>query len=401
LLNKKNNYILTGIFSGVKTKIYLKRQMDPENLLANDEFIKKSKCRMKIFLSLIIILFSLCIAFIILYIIEKNSSKENNEEEKKDIDNPLSLWNDCDPKNKLIEFMAKINSKEKFVPKEDRIAVFDLDGTLFQETDPTYDDWKLYYYRVYNDPNFEPTEEQKIIADEIDISSKNNTMPDDLNLKIAQTYAQLFNTMTLEQYQQYIKDFVSQPAEGYENLKRGDAFYKPMLELIEYLQKNDFNVFISSGTDRYQVRTVIEGHINIPKGNVIGSDYEVITTNQGEENAYEYEYKKDDEFKFEGKFLKKNLKTNKIIGIIREIGKQPLLAFGNSGGDSCMANYAINNNKYESLAFMVCCDDLERERGNLEKAEKMKENCRINNWIAISMKDHWKTIYGENVIKKN
>ena len=26
-------------------------------------------------------------------------------------------------------------------------------------------------------------------------------------------------------------------------MKRGDAFYKPMLEIIEFLQKNDFNVY--------------------------------------------------------------------------------------------------------------------------------------------------------------
>lgn len=133
--------------------------------------------------------------------------------------------------------MSKINGKEKYVPKEDRVAVFDLDGTLFQETDPTYDDWKLFYYRVYNDSTFKPTEEQKQIADDILKSAKENVMPDDLNIRIAQTYTQLFNSMSLEEYQQYIRDFVSKPAEGYENLKRGDAFYKPMLELIEYLQK--------------------------------------------------------------------------------------------------------------------------------------------------------------------
>jgi len=376
--------------------------MDSEKLLVDDELIKKSKCRTIILLSIIIALLILSTIFIVLYVYEKNNSSEDSyEKDKKDTDNPLSLWYDCEPKSKLIDFMSKINSKEKFVPKEDRIAVFDLDGTLFQETDPTYDDWKLYYYRVYNDSTFTPTQEHKEIADDIAKSAQDNVMPDDLNIRIAQTYTQLFSNMTLEQYCQYIKDFVSQPSEGYENLKRGDAFYKPMLELIEYLQKNDFNVFISSGTDRYQVRTVIEGHINIPKSNVIGSDYEVISTNQGDKEGYNYEYKKEDEFKFNGNFLMKNLKTNKIVGIIREIGKQPLLAFGNSGGDSCMANYVINDNKYESLAFMVCCDDIERERGNLEKAEKMKNNCKDNNWIAISMKEHWKTIYGEDVRKKN
>ena len=69
----------------------------------------------------------------------------------------------------------------------------------------------------------------------------------------------------------------------------------------------------------------------------------------------------------------KNLKTNKVIGIIREIGKQPLLAFGNSGGDKDMANYVLNKNKYPSMAFMVCCDDTVRERGNEKKLMKWKK----------------------------
>ena len=183
-------------------------------------------------------------------------------------------------------------------------------------------------------------------------------------------------------------------------MKRGDAFYKPMLELIEYLQKNDFQVYITSGTDRYQVRTVIEGHIDIPPSNVIGSEYDVVAKNQGDKNAHEYDYQKEDDFRFNGKFNRKNLKTGKVIGIIREIGKQPLLAFGNSGGDKDMANYVLNKNKYPSMAFMVCCDDDVRERGNLDKAKKMKDDCETNHWVPISMKDDWKTIYGENVKRK-
>ena len=183
-------------------------------------------------------------------------------------------------------------------------------------------------------------------------------------------------------------------------MKRGDAFYKPMLELIEYLQKNDFQVYVTSGTDRYQVRAVIEGHIDIPPSNVIGSEYDVVAKNQGDKNGYEYDYKKEDDFRFNGKFNKKNLKTNKVIGIIREIGKQPLLAFGNSGGDKDMANYVLNKNKYPSMAFMVCCDDDVRERGNIKKADSMKEDCKNNGWVPISMKNDWKTIYGENVKRK-
>jgi len=345
-----------------------------------------------------IILLSLCgffllmwIIFMILYIKAKKSGDEDEDS--------LSLWNDCEAKNKLIKFMKNISSKKKFVPKEDRIAVFDLDGTLFQETDPTYDDWKIYAQRV-KELGSEATEQQKNIAEEIETTAEQGKLPEDLNMKIAETYGQLFNSMTLDEYDKYIKNFVNKPSDGYTNMKRGDAFYKPMLELIEYLQNNDFNVYITSGTDRFQVRSVIEGHINIPKSNVIGSDYQVVATNQNGEIGYKYEYKNDDEFKFSGEFNLKNLKTNKIVGIIREIGKQPILAFGNSGGDSCMANYVINNNKYESLSFMVVADDTERERGN-EKVEEMKNNCKEKGWICISMKNDWKTIYGEKVKKKD
>ena len=387
--------------------------MEKENLLPDIEFQKKSKIRLIILLPILVILLALTICFIVLYILEKNKNSEkeesNNSDTTSDIPEddhsyhgytPLSSWNNCTAKTKLSEFISKINSAEYYVPKEDRIAVFDLDGTLYQETDPTYDDWKLYYYRVYNDTNFTSTEEQKQIADAIKQASIDNHMPDDLNWRMASTYTQLFYNMTIEEYQQYIINFINQPCEGYENMKRGDAFYKPMLELIEYIQKNDFNVYITSGTDRYQVRTVVKNHIDIPESNVIGSEYNIIAKNQGTTAGNEYTYKNDDDFRFDGQFLRKNLKTNKVIGIIREIGKQPILSFGNSGGDKDMANYVINKNKYPSLAFMVCCDDTERERGNIEKANEMKNNCNNFGWIPISMKDDWKTIYEENVKKK-
>ena len=49
---------------------------------------------------------------------------------------------------------------------------------------------------------------------------------------------------------------------------------------------------------------------------------------------------------------------------------------------------------------MVCCDDIVRERGNIQKADKMKADCNTYHWVPISMKDDWKTIYGENVKRK-
>lgn len=385
--------------------------MDSEILLVNNDIKKKRRLTNAILLSIIIVLIALISCFIILFIKEKNKTKFFSNDENKSINLdgvssnyksyiPLSSWNDCDAKTKLSQFISKINSAENYVKKEDRIAVFDFDGTLFQETDPIYNDYKLYYYRVKEDSNYSATDEQKAIADEIKKSMENYIIPNELIRKVTSTYPDIFKDLTVEQYQQYIKDFVDKPSEGYENMKRGDAFYKPMLEIIEFLQKNDFNVYINSGAERYQLRAMIDGHIDIPPTNIIGSEYDIVATNQGDIQGHEYTYQNEDDFSFNNSNYRDNYRTNKIIGIIREIGKHPILLFGNSDGDSDMAKYVMNNKKYPSLAFMICCDDTDRERGDEQKAEKMRQACQENGWVPISMKKDWITIYGENVKKK-
>ena len=65
-----------------------------------------------------------------------------------------------------------------------------------------------------------------------------------------------------------------------------------------------------------------------------------------------------------------------------------------------MAMYTITNNQYKSMAFMLCCDDIERENGNIEKANKMYDLCEQYGWIPVSMKNDWTTIYGDDVTYK-
>ena len=68
--------------------------------------------------------------------------------------------------------------------------------------------------------------------------------------------------------------------------------------------------------------------------------------------------------------------------------------------DASMLNYTINGNKYKALGFMLLCDDLVREYGNKAKADQMLRNCKKYGWIPVSMRDDWKTIYGEGVTRK-
>lgn len=167
---------------------------------------------------------------------------------------------------------------------------------------------------------------------------------------------------------------------------------------MEYLQRNDFIVYIVSGTDRFIVRGIVKGSpLDIPPRQIIGSDETVVTPDQGDEDGLSYVYDDDDELILGGDFVVKNLKMNKVAVIAQEIGQQPVLSFGNSTGDSSMAAYVTSGNPYPSLAFMLCCDDTERENGSAEKAGKMFDLCGTYGWIPISMKNDWTTIYGDGV----
>jgi phosphoglycolate phosphatase-like HAD superfamily hydrolase len=378
-----------------------------DQMLGNIDGLPEQKARGKMifFVIVIIILLIVSAVFIVLFIVEK-TNKETPANESDESEKPkkgLTLWKECNAKKELVNYIEKITKPDSkdFIKKEDRIAVFDLDGTLFQETDLVYNDYKLFKYRVTEDPDYvdKATEEQKATVEDIKRMEKGESVQG-LDIRHARANAEAFANMSLEEYDKYVKDFLSKPADGYNNMKRGEAFYQPMLEVIDYLQDNDFLIYICSGTDRFTVRALVDGKINIPKGNIIGTESLIVGNYQNETDYFEYVYHQNESLILKGEFVVKNLYMYKVYHIIREIGKIPILSFGNSNGDSSMANFVISNKDHPGLAFMLLCDDTERENGNIEKANKMKQSCEQNNWIPISMRDDWTTIYGNNVTRK-
>ena len=316
----------------------------------------------------------------------------------------LSLWTENAPlKSELTAYMKTITdeSSADFIPVENRIAVFDMDGTLCCETDPGYFDHKLLYHRVVEDADYKDkaSDEEKETAEIIKTYFETGEYPSGLDVKHGTAVATAFKGMTTEEFDAYVKAYRDEPMESYTNMTNGQAFYKPMLEVVDYLQANDFKVYIVSGTDRLITRGLAEGVIDIPLSQMIGSDENLVASGQGDKDGLDYTFTKDDKVITGGEFLVKNLKMNKVSVIEQEIGVQPVLCFGNSSGDAAMANFTINNNKYKSAAYMLCCDDTERENGNVEKADKMRKTCEENGYTAVSMKNDWTTIYGDGVTK--
>lgn len=331
-----------------------------------------------------------------------DASKKAETDTKASQKDALSLWNESAPlKTQLTDYIKTITdqSSESYIPVENRIAVFDMDGTLCCETDPGYFDHKLLYHRVMEDPDYKDkaSDEEKETAKIIEEYFKTGSYPKGLDIKHGTAVATAFKGMTPDEFDEYVKAYRDQPMNSYTNMTNGQAFYKPMLEVVDYLIANDFSVYIISGTDRLITRGLAKGIVNIPVSQMIGSDESLVASGQGDADGLDYTFTKEDKLVTGGEFLIKNLKMNKVTVIEQEIGVQPVLSFGNSSGDAAMANFTITNNKYKSAAFMLCCDDTDRENGNIEKAEKMRKSCEDNGWTAVSMKNDWTTIYGDGV----
>ena len=318
--------------------------------------------------------------------------------------NMLSYWTDSAlTKQQLIAYMSDITdeSSPNFIPVDRRIAVFDFDGTLFCETDPNYFWYNLLVYRVLEDEGYKASKFEKATAKKIVDLNEKGIKSNNLPMDIAKSIASSFAGMTLEEFDAYVQNYKTLPMPGYNGLLRGDSWYLPMLQIVEYLQANDFTVYVVSGSDRFIVRSIVKNSpLNVPMRQIIGSDESVVATGQDDEDGLEYTFTGKDKVILGGKFLRGNVNMNKTTAIIQEIGVQPVLSFGNTMSDASMAMYTITGNPYKSLAFMLCCDDLERENGNLDKANAMYQSCAENNWIPVSMKNDWTTIYGDSVTKK-
>lgn len=333
----------------------------------------------------------LLIVFLITSSCSANKSKENY----------LSSWNDnAVAKLELIEYVKNAVNKDSkdFVPLDERVAVFDMDGTIFCETDPVYYEYMLLFQYVYDD--YHKTGNNADLIKEIDTALATGQVSDALELKLSDIEYQYYLNFNIKDYKNRVKEFLNNKTRSYSNLLIKDAFYKPMLEVIKYLQDNDFKIYVVSGTERNFVRTVVCDKTGIKVENVIGMDFTLKSNKQpaGVRNS-EYQYTRGEDIVVAGISDDVNIKSNKVYMIAREIGLVPVLAFGNSTGDTSMLEYILGNDKYKSKSFYVLCDDNVRENGNLAKAEIIKGIADERGFIPISMKNDWKTIYGEGIEK--
>ena len=319
-----------------------------------------------------------------------------------ELENVFSQWNpDAPALNALIDYVETVTdeSSPDFIPVANRIAVFDMDGTLYAELCPTYLEVYVLACRILTDPSFEPDEDLLQFGIEIRKSVMRQSYADDFSERYILAEAKAFAGMTVTEFADFVTQILLRDVDGFEGMTYAEAFYLPMLEVVEFLQDNDFTVYVCSGSDRFLCRTLLEGMIDIPYANIIGMDVAVEATGQDGQDGMYYVFSEGDDIVRTDRLISNNLKMNKVSQIVQEIGAQPVLTFGNSSGDVSMHNYTIYNNPYKSAAFMLIADDEERDYGDTSYARKLGKKWEEYGYNVISMKDDFRTIYGDNVVK--
>ncbi|MBO4851879.1 MAG: haloacid dehalogenase-like hydrolase [Prevotella sp.] len=314
----------------------------------------------------------------------------------------FKYWNKCEALTALQEYVQDVTNPKSpnFIDVEDRIATFDMDGTFVGELYPTYFEYNLLEYRVLDDASYKnkaPEDVRTAAQDIRDFVRNGKPLPDHFDMIHAKAAAKAYAGMTIAEFDNYVKEYGKKPANGFVGMTYGQSFYKPMLEVFDYLKANGFTYYVVSGSDRFICRALVES-IGIAPNRVIGMDVKLVSSSQGDEAGVNYTMGREEDLIRTDELLIKNLKTNKVLQISQEIGKVPVLSFGNSSGDCSMHNYCLSS-KHRSAAFMLVADDEARDHANRQKALTLAEKWREAGYYVISMRDDFRTIYGDGVQK--
>jgi phosphoglycolate phosphatase-like HAD superfamily hydrolase len=298
---------------------------------------------------------------------------------------PLDFWNEGTSKTSILTFIKTVTDANSpdFIPEEERVAVFDMDGTiLIEKPNSVLLDFVIRRLmdQIAANPELKKKQPYKAVSEQDWTYFDKLPYFGDEGLYSVLLYA--FDGYTDNQYRDAVRKYLSTVIDKRYNKPYNQLVYAPVVHLIRYLQDNRFEVYIVSGSDPEFTRTFCEEAANIPSQNVLGS---TVLTKWVETDTASY-------FIREHKFVEPiNDEAGKPVNILNKVGIVPALAVGNSAGDYHMLEYSKNARR--SLQMIINHDDSAREYNY--DAEKMKKMCQDNGWQEISMKNDFKMIFSK------
>ncbi len=294
----------------------------------------------------------------------------------------LASWNDGPVKAAIVDFVDRVSRQggPDYVAPHDRVATFDNDGTLWAEK-PLYFQFAFVYDRLRalapQNPGWANEEPFKTILNSDAIFPSGIVESDFLKLLVAgQT-----GTSQAE-FAEEARAFLATARHPQLDRLYPELVYEPMLELLDYLRENDFDVHIVSGGTVEFIRVYADRVYGVPPENVIGSSF-----------AYEFrDTSATTEFFRQPNLTVFNDTAAKPVNIQLHIGKRPILAFGNSNGDIEMLELATGGDG-ASLALLLHHDDAEREFAYDAGAEQALTTAAQRGWTVVSVRDDFATVF--------
>ena len=299
----------------------------------------------------------------------------------------LSLWRDTATKQSILDFVAAITdgNNPHYIPPAERIATFDNDGTLWCEK-PTYFQLLFAIERLKEmaaaDTGLLAKPEYKAaVAGDLEYFA--GLYPEDVPA-LMQIFFNTHAGMTQAEFEGQALAFMNETQHPRFGLPLKQLVYKPMVELLHYLEANGFKVFIASAGGMSFVRTVAEEIYGVPRERVIGSNI-----------TFEIRMTEDDLVLYRKPGLIEPFDDGpgKPVNIELHIGRKPIMAGGNADGDIEMLRYS-ETSKYKSLQLVLHHDDAGREYAyEGPSARRVFPLAKERGWTVISMKNDWKEIF--------
>jgi phosphoserine phosphatase len=308
------------------------------------------------------------------------------------VNTPLPSWNDTPTRQSIIDFVTKVTETggADFVPVPERIATFDVDGTLWSEKPVQIQiAWILQRLAEMAEKNTSLRTKQPFqAAYQKDDKWFSDTVTkhyngDDSGVKLLLGgVTKAFGSMTVEAFAEQATHFFDTEQHPVYKVSYRELAYPPMVELLDYLVANGFTPYIVSGGGRDFMRCVTPELFGIPPQRVIGSAFEE-----------SYELGEDGAHIVRGESV--GLIDDgpaKAVQIWDRIGRRPILAAGNANGDVPMLEFA-DSHKGSSLCLLVDHDDARREVGYDAGAEKALAAAKKHDWLVVSMLNDWSQVF--------
>ncbi len=317
-------------------------------------------------------------------------SSQEPDREVETVNNPLPSWHDTTTRKTIIDFVSAVtdSSGADYRPPDERLAVFDNDGTLWCEQpmiQGVYAMGKL-AAAAKSDPSLASKQPYKAAATG-DSTWVNHAVAKYYNGDMADAkilgaaLAKAFN-MTVEAFETDAAAFLRTASHPRFHVPYTDMTFVPMIELLDYLRTNGFAVYMTSGGGRDFVRPIARKIYGITPDQIIGSsvkeEFVVDATGANIMRTGELDFIDDG--------------PGKPIHIWNRTGRRPIFAAGNANGDIPMLQYTTTQ-AGRTLGLLVHHDDEARDPAYDAGCEKAFAAAADNGWHIVSVKDDWKKVY--------